>query len=206
MNWVKGENIRDGWMTAPEAERESLLKQLKRYIQEFRNLPHPKPGAVAAVDMQSLYDFRIHRGMFVFGLFANESDFHRFERYGLQLDFDILDKEKTWIEAGEVDDLRRMIEIQDGKNRKVCFTHGDLHGANILVRKGKIVAIIDFELSGFYPEYWEYTTAMVGIHGEDFWRKEIPKFLDPYPEELEMESIRRKHFGREGYQNQFEWY
>jgi Ser/Thr protein kinase RdoA (MazF antagonist) len=156
--------------------------------------------------MQSLYDFRIHRGMLGFGPFANEADFHRFEGYGLQLEYDILGKEKAWIEADEVDELRRMIEIQDGKNRKICFTRGDLNGANILVRKGKVAAIIDFDLSGFYPEYWEYTTAMVGISGEEFWKEEISRFLDVYPEELEMESIRQKHFGRGGYQGRYKWY
>jgi hypothetical protein len=40
------------------------------------------------------------------------------------------------------------------------FTHGDLHPGNILVGQEKdgcwkIVAIIDWENSGFYPAYWE---------------------------------------------------
>lgn len=86
-----------------------------------------------------------------FGRFANEADFHRFERYGRQLLFDILDKAKAWIDGDDADELREMVEVQDRKNRRFCFTHGDLHGANIPVQKDKIVAIIDFKLWGFYP-------------------------------------------------------
>lgn len=41
----------------------------------------------------------------------------------------------------------------------VRFTHGDLGPQNILVRGSEVVAIIDWECSGWYPEYWEYTKA-----------------------------------------------
>jgi hypothetical protein len=36
------------------------------------------------------------------------------------------------------------------------FTRDDLAPRNILVRDTKIVAIFDRELSGYYPDYWEY--------------------------------------------------
>lgn len=38
-----------------------------------------------------------------------------------------------------------------------------------------------------------------------FWRTEIPKFLQEYPVELEMESLRRKHFGPRGFKNCLSW-
>ncbi|KPA36612.1 arabinan endo- -alpha-l-arabinosidase a protein [Fusarium langsethiae] len=43
---------------------------------------------------------------------------------------------------------------------KCVFTHGDIRPANIMVKKDlegkwKVAAIIDWEASGFYPEYWE---------------------------------------------------
>jgi hypothetical protein len=43
---------------------------------------------------------------------------------------------------------------------KVCYTHGDLNTENIMVHGPpgslKVSAIIDWEMAGWYPEYWEY--------------------------------------------------
>lgn len=40
------------------------------------------------------------------------------------------------------------------------FTHADLHLNNNLVDAGKLSGIIDWEISGFYPEYWEFAKGM----------------------------------------------
>jgi len=55
------------------------------------------------------------------------------------------------------------------------MTHGDLHPRNIMVkweadqedagampqkRRLKVTGIIDWDLSGWYPEYWEYVRAL----------------------------------------------
>ena len=75
------------------------------------------------------------------------------------------------------------------------FTHGDLSSLNVLVRGDKIVGVIDWETAGWYPVYWEYTTASQVSPMNSFWREEIDKFLEPMPEALEMETIRQKYFG-----------
>ncbi|RLL93933.1 hypothetical protein CFD26_102916 [Aspergillus turcosus] len=36
----------------------------------------------------------------------------------------------------------------------------DLTPRNILVRGGRVVGIIDWEMAGFFPEYWEYVKAL----------------------------------------------
>jgi hypothetical protein len=59
---------------------------------------------------------------------------------------------------------------------------------NILVRGDVIVGIVDWETAGWYPSYWEYTTASQVSPMNWFWREEIDKFLDPMPEALEMEN------------------
>lgn len=41
----------------------------------------------------------------------------------------------------------------------VVFTHADLHPSNILISHDKphnIVSIIDWQQSGWYPDYWEF--------------------------------------------------
>ncbi|RMZ45717.1 hypothetical protein CA14_005609 [Aspergillus flavus] len=42
------------------------------------------------------------------------------------------------------------------------FTHADLHPSNILIDRGRLSGIVDWECAGFYPEYWEFTKLMYG--------------------------------------------
>ncbi|QKX58646.1 uncharacterized protein TRUGW13939_05773 [Talaromyces rugulosus] len=40
------------------------------------------------------------------------------------------------------------------------FTHSDFHHTNLLVDRGRLSGIIDWECSGYMPEYWDFTKAM----------------------------------------------
>lgn len=68
----------------------------------------------------------------------------------------------------------------------ICFTHSDLHPSNILITsKGTphILALVDFQQSGWLPDYWEYCKARLTARIGDDWEKiYIPMFLEPYPE------------------------
>lgn len=155
MECIDGEPIGQNWAEKSEAEKESLMVQLKDIFQQLRTIPHPQPGALAAVDMQALFDPRCWKGYLKFGPFANESDFNNFLHCGIQADDILLDKEKCpWITDEERAEIRRVLEMHQSREHKICFTHGDASSSNVLVKDGKIVALIDFELSGWYPEYW----------------------------------------------------
>jgi len=64
----------------------------------------------------------------------------------------------------------------------IVFTHADLHPSNILVSAGpnpRVLAIVDWHQSGWYPAYWEYCKARwtSRIGGE--WETEyLPLFLE----------------------------
>ena len=69
---------------------------------------------------------------------------------------------------------------------KVVFTHGDIRPANIMVRQDEegswtVVSIIDWESSGFYPEYWECVkmTNNLTPRGGDDWYLLLPESLSP---------------------------
>lgn len=54
-------------------------------------------------------------------------------------------------------------------NHEVVMTHSDLHPRNILIQHDfmhtlQITGLVDWELSGAYPEYWEYVKALSGVN------------------------------------------
>ena len=64
--------------------------------------------------------------------------------------------------CAKVDEL-----IENTVNAPVIFSHGDLNPANILVRevgegRYEIAGIIDWECSGYYPDFWEKMMASRG--------------------------------------------
>jgi hypothetical protein len=67
-------------------------------------------------------------------------------------------------------------------NFPIVFTHADLHPSNIIVSSGpnpRVVAIVDWHQSGWYPSYWEYCKARwTSWIGEEWETKYLPLFLD----------------------------
>ncbi len=55
-----------------------------------------------------------------------------------------------------------MIYSQLRTDYEIVLTHGDMHPSNIIVRDGCIVALIDWENAGFYPEYFELIKLLRG--------------------------------------------
>lgn len=46
-------------------------------------------------------------------------------------------------------------------SHQITFTHGDFKAHNILIGDdGHLSGFLDWESAGWYPEYWDFTTAM----------------------------------------------
>ncbi|OOF99033.1 hypothetical protein ASPCADRAFT_127608 [Aspergillus carbonarius ITEM 5010] len=184
MERINGEMIGSGWVNRSEQTKAKLLSQLSRMIIEMRELQPPEGMGVTSVDNGSLFDCRLPGPSHTLrlGPFATVQDFHRYLRIGVEAD------------AGHDPEIQTLIE-QHGRGWPVVFTHGDLSSLNILARGDEVVGIVDWETAGWYPSYWEYTTANQVNPQNSFWVHEIDKFLEPMPEELAMERIRQKYFG-----------
>ncbi|KAI1972468.1 hypothetical protein LOZ51_005976 [Ophidiomyces ophidiicola] len=73
----------------------------------------------------------------------------------------------------------------DQHSHRVTFTHGDFKAHNILVDDdGHLSGFLDWESAGWYPEYWDYTTAM--RFGQNSWWYQVAMWMggDQYLEEL----------------------
>ncbi|KAH7354217.1 kinase-like domain-containing protein [Plectosphaerella cucumerina] len=74
------------------------------------------------------------------------------------------------------------------KGHGIVMTHNDLEPRNILVRGSEAVALLDWELSGYYPEYWEYCKAMRRPNWESGWVRDraLERVIKPYRMELSV--------------------
>ncbi|KAF2967600.1 hypothetical protein GQX73_g6015 [Xylaria multiplex] len=191
MERIQGEPLPRAWRSMPEESRENVISQLRLIFQELHSLPPPPGTGVESCVGGSLFDSRIIRGNPRFGPFKTIQEFH----FWLRGDFkpeDLKDREKDQ----DFHDMIDMMRQQDGHWPPPAFAHGDLNPSNILVRDGKVVGLIDWEFSGWYPHYWDYTAAWFGDIINTHWQGILDKILDrPPPEVFKMEEIRNKFWG-----------
>ena len=152
----------NGWFARSKESREMILQQLRAMISEMRSIEPAVDAGVASITGGSLYDERLPdtpRGRF--GPFKTVADFHRFLRRD--------------VETHQEEEIRGLVKMHE-ENWPLRFTHGDLSSLNILVRGVTVVAIVDWETAGWYPSYWEYTTAYNVNPQNEFWRDEVDNF------------------------------
>ncbi|KAI9672999.1 MAG: hypothetical protein M1817_003163 [Caeruleum heppii] len=181
MSRCKGRSLGSVFHTLSPDERRAAFDQLRGYIDQLRSVPSPQPGRIAATDFSALTDYRIQREPC--GPFDRLSDFHKALREGIE----------GHSETGHFG-LDQLIVRQEARDYAIKLTHGDLSLRNMTYYKGRITGIVDWEMAGWLPEYFEYTNAC------DAWwdgpKSASPDdFLTPYPRECEMEVLRRSLFG-----------
>jgi aminoglycoside phosphotransferase (APT) family kinase protein len=84
-----------------------------------------------------------------------------------------------------------MIRSQMRDSHEIVLTHGDLHAINILARPAVgVVAIIDWELAGFYPEYLDMVRPYRAAYWECGYYKELRSiFPQHYDAEWLVEMV-----------------
>lgn len=140
--YVGGETLEAAWLKMTKASKEAVVKELAGYIEQMRQLVPAKAGMVCSVSHGTANDNRF--GQDRFGPFNNMEDFHTYVRRQDPLD--------VWKEERDVVQVHSKPTAYASK-----FTHGDLVPSNIIVKDGRIAAIVDWETAGWFPEYWEYT-------------------------------------------------
>jgi serine/threonine protein kinase len=192
MERIDGHYITKDWNTRSQESKDKLLAQLKTMIQELRSLQPPPGSGVESCIGGSMHDSRISRPERRFGPFKTIHEFHLWLRGGLQPS----EVKMTGLMTQEdYDAFMEMAKQQDGPWPRTVFTHADLNPTNILVRGDEVVSIIDWEFSGWYPHYWEYTAAFCTQILATGWQELLGSFLEPCPEELKMEMTRQMWWG-----------
>ena len=152
MSLVPGRPADIVWKYLSGDQRAHILEQLKGYIRQLRALVPPSPS-VASANGGPIFDYRLASNR-ICGPFPTVDDFHYFLR-GTNSPIE------TWAD----DDFCRSAYISHIEPYHVVkFTHGDLLPRNIMIHKGSISAIIDWDSAGWRPEYWEVTKARYSGH------------------------------------------
>ncbi|KAF9773222.1 hypothetical protein IL306_008995 [Fusarium sp. DS 682] len=187
MQRIQGISLAAAWKDLSDAGRAHIFAQLKRMFDELRALAPPPGIGVESCIGGSLRDSRIPRSWPRFGPFKTIQDFHLWLRHNLKPDDQPSNmSDQDWKE------IKDIAVKQDGPWPPPVFTHGDLNPSNILICGDEVVGIIDWEFAGWYPCYWEYTSAWCGNPLLQEWQEAITEFLDTYPAELEMEKTRQR--------------
>lgn len=192
MERMQGKSIGKVLNSLGHDDQQRVFAQLKHMMNELRSLtPQPGTGVQSCIG-GSLWDSRIARSRTRFGPFATIRDFHFWLRDGFRFDDH---KDQDGMKGQEGQEMADMEAMQDGQWPPPVFTHADLNPSNILVHGSEVVGIIDWEFSGWYPHYWEYTSAWYTATVFTEWQDHLPRFLEPHPAELGMEITRQKWWG-----------
>ena len=182
MDYINGSEFSQKALSAEQ--QESIFEELKGYIAQMRALKPTRPGRVESADGSGLSDHRI-------GGSKPFPPFESIERFHSHIGHEVILYSDKYREAWP--------QFQAMRNRKYCtkFTHSDIAPRNLLVKNGKIAAIIDWEMAGWYPEYWEYTRwAASNSWSPQRWEEIREEVLECYPDELWVEDYLGSVFTR----------
>lgn len=169
MQLVEGDCLEDVWDKFDESQKQSIIDQLRGFFTQMRNIKGPFVGCIdgTACEDNIFTDLS-------YGPYENEDQFNE----------GIVRALKGCRQGSWVDLVCEM--VRTFKDHEIVFTHGDFAPRNILVQGTKVVAVLDWEMSGFYPEYWEYVKALWRPTWQSGWVKEkvTDQILKPYLTEL----------------------
>jgi tRNA A-37 threonylcarbamoyl transferase component Bud32 len=190
MEHVEGQCLDTIWSELSAREQEDVKAQLKAAVNSMRLMPDQ--GYIGSVGQRKCSD----------GVFVTSGP-------------EIPDVNGPFTTQSEMNEgmLSRLAETEPPSSirlfrtilsnlpkHRIVFTHADLQARNILVKRGgqgtedygKIkLTIIDWEYSGWYPEYWEFCNSLIFNTFRTEWLDIIQDTLDVYTNEyLLMQKIR----------------
>lgn len=140
-------------------ELETIFTELKTILETMRNWCHPWGGErICSITGKAIRSVRVPNHSL--GPCESESEFNDY-LLSTASDHSFASRELFEEKLGFA---KRM----QSRKHTIVYTHGDLKHHNIMIHNGHISGFIDWESAGWYPEYWEFTTAL-RFCPTDFW-------------------------------------
>ncbi|CAF3524975.1 unnamed protein product [Fusarium graminearum] len=183
MEYIDGATLKDRWDSLTVTEKEGVCQELKTNITEISRLRQASDDEfIGNISRGPLSDMVFTGTNFPpVGPFSSATELHdcmsnmfKWPAKVRQPDIDLADV---------LDPYRDMLP----DDCAIHFTHADLNPVNIMVSKDspcRVMAIIDWEQSGWYPAYWDFFKVEMTTKPGSEWQTEyLPKLLkEPDPD------------------------
>ncbi|KFY29718.1 hypothetical protein V494_08526 [Pseudogymnoascus sp. VKM F-4513 (FW-928)] len=161
MDYIEGESLQDLWPDMSEEDRQDICKQLREIITTMQSA-ESKTGVIGSCGGGIFRECR-RMGEYTGGPFEDEAAFNNYT---------------TKLIGTTPTDINRALHSQLRTDHRIVFSHGDLSQHNIIIKDMKIAGLIDWEFSGYAPEYWEYVKFFEVQAKHKDWR-EYAKYIFP---------------------------
>ncbi|GKU09787.1 unnamed protein product [Fusarium langsethiae] len=168
MDYIKGQPLDKLWPEMSVQQKKDIAQQLREVIQKMRSVA-PPADLIGACDGKEIRDTRQY--------FTYHSPACRDE--GAFNDFLLSSLYENTPQLVRAAFSRRL-----QTNHRVVLSHCDLAPRNILVEDGKIQGLVDWEDSGWFPEYWEYVKFFQRTADKDWKQYAEDIFPELYHDEL----------------------
>jgi RIO-like serine/threonine protein kinase len=143
MDFIDGECLEEAWQSMASEQKQSIAVQVRQIVTTMRQAESDSRSKIGSFGgpARDCRQFSDYCG----GPFESVSEFNLFT-------LDLLRGTPLAIRKTLADALAA---CSSGDGR-IVLTHGDLTPRNIIVKEGRIQALLDWEYACWYPEYWEY--------------------------------------------------
>lgn len=176
MERVEGVPLRDVFPKLSSTQKRTIAHELKAFVDQMRAIVVPQsPTGIVPVKGGTFRKDRFDDEYI--GPFEDERAYHDWRVSVVQA---ISTRHQPTMERLKI--IRK--ELHD--DHDIVFTHGDLNPGNILIKAPgdgdvHIAAVLDWEMAGWPPAYWEYVKCMHGMGGCDTeWGEFVGMALQKY--------------------------
>lgn len=174
MKRLPGVELGVAWPTMSEKARSQTIRQLRSYFEQLHQLRLPGAAWIGSCSGGPAYDHRLDNRSGC-GPFSTVSEFHDF----------LVAPIKQCPRPEWVSKYRARLS----DSHAVRFAHADFSWENILLDSdtGTVHGILDWEMAGFWPAWWEYRKALFGARSQPWWRQILREIMTEFEEETEVD-------------------
>lgn len=192
MERIPGKTLEEAWGGMSDAEKDEIMLELKTSFDKMRQHQCPWQNFFGGADGGPIPFFLFWTPEMkseISGPFQSEDAFNM----GLVRKYEEEQAYNNCVSFRSAFYARHLGKVLH--SHRPAFTHSDVQRKNIIVidrdaelasqhLKTSRIAIVDWENGGWYPEYWEYFSSIIGIRWDDDWLTRVDDFLTPFPAEF----------------------